>query len=598
MLFTSGTAKIMGLKPCYWVMDIPLNAQPQRALSEAIPALFERWLADFFAPRVIYLTLEDVATHSLAQNSSVAWEGTPPLWQGETLREDQPLTHCDPAGSQSLLSELREMLAAHPPTKLHLYAEGALYHQAQGELTPHWYGRWYTFPPPMLTELVVIRLEWNNERRNLELSFPHSGYPLTSAALLTSAQLGSGDPAMAAANRARIMPALAVTPFCFGLDRAAVRWSNDGDYSGLYPEDAAALRQQWLPKLQSGELVYLDTDGQKDAAAISDSAPSAILSALATPGLRRLWAMEELRNEPSGDPRVASALETALADRTPCRLDQYYLGETRLLAGLALVAERAARGDKAPLHLHSLPPVPVGDLIMLIEHAGLTWPSPTNDDDDPALRAWRLAQEHGLLVEQTLELRDSVDVAQLATAWRADLVLDDTASQAAPPTAIPNAASAIATTQPVSEDDVRFYVDVLTQGSRDERVFALRNLARQPTGDPRVRAALQPLLADTTPCVLQIPYRFGELCLLAGAALAAERWAAGDDRPLSLRCVAPVTPDELDAMRMASRITAPPYCGDPTEQQLALFARLRSHNQLAQLDLELRYPVHIGWLGV
>ena len=50
------------------------------------------------------------------------------------------------------------------------------------------------------------------------------------------------------------MPILACAPISFGLTPDEVEWINDGDYSGLYPDDAAAIRQQRLPKLHHGAL--------------------------------------------------------------------------------------------------------------------------------------------------------------------------------------------------------------------------------------------------------------------------------------------------------------------------------------------------------
>ncbi len=150
----------------------------------------------------------------------------------------------------------------------------------------------------------------------------------------------------------------------------------------------------------------------------------------------------------------------------------------------------------------------------------------------------------------------------------------------------------------LTEEDLSFYLNVLAAGRRDDRVFVLQNLARSPTGDPRVSAALIPLLEDTTPCLLQIPYRFGEVRLLAGAALAAEHWASGAREAVRLHSLVPLTADELERMRREANVEAPPYRGNSIEQQIELLALLRARAVLPEADWELYFPVHIGWLGL
>jgi hypothetical protein len=368
------------------------------------------------------------------------------------------------------------------------------------------------------------------------------------------------------------------------------------------PGDNAAQFVAQLAEYASGE--PSETVGPSDehdasATAIeSDPTFASSIDALLAGGQRRIWKLEDIVHDPTADRNVAATIEATLDDRTPCRIEQYYLGEVHLLAGLALLTERAVQGEAAPLRLRCVPPVTTGDLMALLEAVGIAWPEPAGDED-AALIAFGLARDRGIVVEEELELRFPVDLAALAAAWRPSVALqqDHGPATSADPVAGPDARSP-ATVRAATEEDVRYYLDVLTRGERDDRVFALRNLAGAPTGDARVRLALEPLLADTTPCVLQIPYRFGELRLLAGAALAAERWAAGDEQPVRLRCVAPLTPDELEALRYAAGAPLPPPRTDPIEQQLELFALLRDRRLMPELELELRHPVQIGWLGV
>ena len=83
------------------------------------------------------------------------------------------------------------------------------------------------------------------------------------------------------------------------------------------------------------------------------------------------------------------------------------------------------------------------------------------------------------------------------------------------------------------------------------RVAAVRNLWRYPTADPRILPHLEELLHDTTPCLLGIPYIFGEIRWLAAKALAAERAALGINEPVCVTVVKPAY--TMDIMRAADK---------------------------------------------
>jgi hypothetical protein len=137
-----------------------------------------------------------------------------------------------------------------------------------------------------------------------------------------------------------------------------------------------------------------------------------------------------------------------------------------------------------------------------------------------------------------------------------------------------------------TEEDVEFYRVTLQDGTHEDRALSLQALARTPTRDPRVRAAIEPLLEDSSPCVVQIPYRFGEVRYLAGAALAAERCAAGVGEPVRLRCTLPVTTDELETIRTGAVTESGLTGSDPVHVQLGWFARLRSLGLLSEIEVE------------
>jgi hypothetical protein len=294
-----------------------------------------------------------------------------------------------------------------------------------------------------------------------------------------------------------------------------------------------------------------------------------IRASLSAPGPARIWALEQVTHQPTGDPEVASALEAILDDQSPCRMEVHYIGETRLLAAIALVAERGG-----PIHIRTVGPIRAGDLIAVFESAGLPWPQVADEDSDSALIAFDIARQNGLLPEREFDLARPVDIAALALPPRR--VLEEPEH-----IFVSSFASVVAPT----EEDLSAYFGWLTHGSLDDRVFALQELIRRPTGNLEIRDAIEPLLDDSSPCVLQIPYRFGELRYLAARALAAARSLIGDRRPVRLRCAAPLTADEMARAASIARISGP-HSGDGIENQLGLFAELRADGFLPEVELE------------
>jgi hypothetical protein len=126
---------------------------------------------------------------------------------------------------------------------------------------------------------------------------------------------------------------------------------------------------------------------------------------------------------------------------------------------------------------------------------------------------------------------------------------------------------------------------MLSGDDAHQQALALRELAQRPTGDIAVREAVERLLGDDTPCVLQIPYRFGELRLLAAAALAAERSASGVRTAVVLRTIRPLDADQLEQARQASGVGMPEG-SNALVIQLQLFATLRNRGLLQQIDVE------------
>ena len=85
--------------------------------------------------------------------------------------------------------------------------------------------------------------------------------------------------------------------------------------------------------------------------------------------------------------------------------------------------------------------------------------------------------------------------------------------------------------------------------NRDEvvwRAAALQDLWEFPSADPRILPYLEERLHDKTPCLLAIPYVFGEIRWLAAHALAAERAALGINQSVRVTVVKPA--ETLDIM--------------------------------------------------
>lgn len=80
-------------------------------------------------------------------------------------------------------------------------------------------------------------------------------------------------------------------------------------------------------------------------------------------------------------------------------------------------------------------------------------------------------------------------------------------------------------------------VEHLTGSDLSFKVAALKDFWRFPSADPRLLPYLEDLIDDKTPCLLAIPYLFGEVRWLAAKALLAEREALGIRQPVRVRNV-------------------------------------------------------------
>lgn len=106
-------------------------------------------------------------------------------------------------------------------------------------------------------------------------------------------------------------------------------------------------------------------------------------------------------------------------------------------------------------------------------------------------------------------------------------------------------------------DEVAYFLDKLSSADVRDRALSLRAQAGRPLADPRLLARAEELLADTSLCVLEIPYSFGEVRWRAAQAVAALRAALGKTEPVELRDVpVPLTANKASRLAMEHGATS------------------------------------------
>ncbi len=103
----------------------------------------------------------------------------------------------------------------------------------------------------------------------------------------------------------------------------------------------------------------------------------------------------------------------------------------------------------------------------------------------------------------------------------------------------------------LSKQEFIEFVEDISSGDSDLIVATLQDLRDYPSADERVLPYLEHLLEDKTPCLLAIPYIFGEIRWLAAKALLPEREALGIREPVLVpNVVRPI--DTRGVMRAAN----------------------------------------------
>lgn len=252
-----------------------------------------------------------------------------------------------------------------------------------------------------------------------------------------------------------------------------------------------------------------------------------------------------LLRQPTEDPGVRAGLRDLLSDRAVVRWPTPGThGELRLLAALALARADRLAGADDELNLRAAPAVQ-GDWVEIAEHEFV--------------------------------LRASTTISELTAVVGGGPTVADSVT--------PDASEPLRAGSPDAD-----WLEAVVVGEPADRVDALHTILRRPSGEPQVAEALETMLADRSVLALTIPHRFGELRLLAAAALAAERSAVGDRRPVVLtRCPPLLSLDDLLALADAHDIAT------AGRSAAHIYAELLESGRLVVRDLEITHPFHLGW---
>jgi hypothetical protein len=136
----------------------------------------------------------------------------------------------------------------------------------------------------------------------------------------------------------------------------------------------------------------------------------------------------------------------------------------------------------------------------------------------------------------------------------------------------------------MEEADIAETLQWLQGESVQDRAIMLGVLAEEPSGEARIRAAVEALLDDRSICVTQPPPRWLEIRQIAAEALAAERHVAGIVEPVMLRAV-PVPMDVAEVSRAAEAAFGSVAARWSLRER---YERLREAGRLSLADLVLR----------
>lgn len=136
----------------------------------------------------------------------------------------------------------------------------------------------------------------------------------------------------------------------------------------------------------------------------------------------------------------------------------------------------------------------------------------------------------------------------------------------------------------LSDNEFQELVEDLHSKNLSMRVAALKTLQEYPSEDERVLQHLEGLLNDKTPCIVMLPYRFGEVRWLAAHALVAELAPLGRNEPIRLQgVVRPFDTEEFVAITESAGVKG----RSGVDGVLETLTTLREMGRLPLYDLEL-----------
>ncbi len=224
------------------VADLPLTTDPAGGPIEALRRMLVGWMPEFFRP---------MECHAVVSGEAFDWPASPGLqagedpWPGE-VADGGPVTRTE--GPAALSMGILERLPSGDRYAIRLL--GALkFLEPDVAPQPGWYGRATDGDSKGLLAVAYIQFHWNQSWRELRLSFPALGYPL-SGQLPRVGPDGRGagvqGPETVAFNRQNLIEAFVRCADVLGYARGDIRWSveAESDTPEATREEIATLLQQ------------------------------------------------------------------------------------------------------------------------------------------------------------------------------------------------------------------------------------------------------------------------------------------------------------------------------------------------------------------
>ena len=230
------------------VLSLPMTGALSADPAEILRRMVERWLPAFFRPMECRAVVSGTAFDLIPAQDGDSWPG-------ETAGAG-PVSRLTGAS----VVTVQDLAALPSGDRYAVRLVGGLQF-IEPALSPEldWYGRvlWPGIPggPASLITLAYVQFHWNEHWREIRLSLPTLGYPLSGQLPRVDKDgmpVGLQPDAVVAGNRARTIAAFLSGPDALGFARAEVAWSveSEADASQATREALAAA----LARSVAGEL--------------------------------------------------------------------------------------------------------------------------------------------------------------------------------------------------------------------------------------------------------------------------------------------------------------------------------------------------------